>query len=257
MLGERPLVEQVARHLTARPVVGRLRVGHVELVDRRRDSRQLLGRFEDRRIAPALGGHIEPRDRGVDHLAGAEHRVGVDRLHAAREIDRQHAQHAQAGEHPRTVHLGAGDERTWRRGVPRSGSVDPIPGHPVRQPRRANLVAVRLLGRADISRLVRRRRSELEAAGLRGDDDADGSSPLTRAEVPAVDGHGLHDVHRRRVGDVDLGEGRRHGLRDRGDLGRGERLDPEAARPDHEQPVSGEEELTRPAVVERQRADQA
>ena len=90
--------EQVAGDLTAGAVVGRLGARDVELVDVRRHRGRILDVSLEGNVDPTLRGDVEPGGRGVDGLAAGHDGVGVDRVDAAREIDGEHGERAEAGE---------------------------------------------------------------------------------------------------------------------------------------------------------------
>jgi hypothetical protein len=61
-------------------------------------------------VEPALGRHVKRPGRAVDDLAAGHHRVGVDRLEALAQVDRQHAQHPEAREATRPADVLAGHQ---------------------------------------------------------------------------------------------------------------------------------------------------
>ena len=206
VLRQRELVQHEAAHLTRGAVVRRLGVADREPVDRREAAGvHLLVRVAHGRVEPLLGRDEQAALRRVDRLRVGHERVGVDRLQAPVEADRQHGEHPRARVPRRPSHVVALDDPRPSPLVAHPVAQDAV-GHPGREARAANrlpLVGLGLLLRLPALVLDRPRRRR------RGDHDARHRPAQAGRHVVALDRERVQELRGRRVGHVDLEQARR------------------------------------------------
>ena len=232
MLGERPLAEQEAANLAARPVLGGAALGRIEAMDRRLDA---LGRLADAdlgRVEPALRGDVEAAGRRVDGVGVGHQRVGVDRGQAALEVDGEHGDHVDAAEAGCAAHRAAGDEPM--------GAL--APGRPAGQH-----TAGQPFGR---TRAAHGRDGAQEGARRPAQHDPRGLAGEARAHVAALDVERVDPAQPTGIRHVDLDQARsRHPLREPEDLALG------VERGDDEHTVAAQQQRVLCAVGQLQRVD--
>ena len=236
VLRQRVLVEHEAGDLAGAGVRRLARLGGVEAVDlRARPRRQRTAVL--RRAGGTSGWRRRGRRRPVDRLRAGEDRVAVDVEEALVEVDRQHGQQVQAGERARMADVVARHDRAAERAL----------GDLAAQ-RRARHVAAHARARDRLRR---------DEPGRGHDDDPRRAARQPRVDDRAVERHRAAHDHRRRIGDVDLGQdGRRAAVGDVGrDLaGRGQR-DGAGGRRHDEQAIAADQQLLG-VSVERERPDE-